>query len=194
MTIRTLIVYMLMISSLGTGYLIHNKDELVPTTEVQVIKIKFVNKSDREIIADSIMKLSPYIEREKALQYAYIINKECRLKSYDWRVVVAVMMVESSFREHISSNKGANGLMQLMPNTANELLEKSNIVANYKEPEINIKLGVQYLIHLEKKFERRDLSLVAYNRGPTRVRKELIDGNLPLGYLEKVMYYYWLIS
>jgi soluble lytic murein transglycosylase len=104
------------------------------------------------------------------------------------------MMVESSFKEHSLSNKGANGLMQLMPNTANEILVKSNLVANYKEPETNIKLGIQYLIHLEKKFERRDLSLIAYNRGPTRVRKELVNGNLPLGYFEKVMFYYELIS
>jgi len=194
MTVRTLIVYMLMISSLCTGYLIHNKDEPIPVTEVQVIKIKFVNKSDREIITESIMKLSPHIEREKASQYAYIINKECEEKKYDWRVVVAVMMVESSFKEHSLSYKGANGLMQLMPDTANELLAKSNIVADYKEPSVNIKLGIQYLIYLEKKFVRRDLSLIAYNRGPTRVRKELVNGNLPLSYLEKVMYYYELIS
>jgi hypothetical protein len=154
---------MLMISSLCTGYLIRNKDEPVPTIAVQVIKIKFVSKSDQEIIEDAIIKLSPYIKREKAKEYAYIINKECKLKKYDWKVVVAVMMVESSFIEHSLSYKGANGLMQLMPNTASELLA-TNIVANYKEPSENIKLGVQYLIHLEKKFERRDLSLIAYNR------------------------------
>jgi soluble lytic murein transglycosylase len=104
------------------------------------------------------------------------------------------MMVESSFIEHSLSYKGANGLMQLMPDTANELLEKSKLITNYKEPSMNIKLGIQYLIHLEERFERRDLSLIAYNRGPTRMRKELINGSLSLSYFEKVMFYYELIG
>lgn len=84
-------------------------------------------------------------------------------------VISSVINVESSFNNEAVSNKGAIGLMQLMPSTANWLAKKMNM-NNFKEkdlfiPDINIKLGSFYLKYLIERFEHIETALCAYNAG-----------------------------
>ncbi|MGH9858036.1 MAG: lytic transglycosylase domain-containing protein, partial [Acidobacteriota bacterium] len=58
----------------------------------------------------------------------------------DWRLVTAVMKVESNFNPRALSRKGAQGLMQLMPDTA-----KMYRVKRPYDPEQNIEAGVKHL-------------------------------------------------
>ena len=77
------------------------------------------------------------------------------------------MRPESGFNPHAVSPKGAQGLMQLMPGTA-DLMG----VQNPFDPEQNIAGGVGYLRHCLDRFGQSvPLAVAAYNAGPARVAK-----------------------
>jgi len=82
-------------------------------------------------------------------------------------LIKAVIRVESGFNPVAVSPKGAQGLMQLMPETAAELE-----VADPFDIRENILAGTRYLHMLLKKFNNRlPQALAAYNAGPQQVEK-----------------------
>ena len=93
-------------------------------------------------------------------------------------LIAAVINSESSFDKTAISNKGAVGLMQLMPSTAQAIagqLEKSEY--DLFDPETNIEFGSFYLSKLLKSFSNFEAAICAYNAGPSRVREWLSDEN-----------------
>jgi soluble lytic murein transglycosylase-like protein len=82
-------------------------------------------------------------------------------------LLLAVMAVESNFDPRAMSEKGAVGLMQLMPGTARDMY-----VADAWAPEQNIDGGARYLRILANQYNG-DLvkTLAAYNAGPEAVRR-----------------------
>lgn len=80
-------------------------------------------------------------------------------------LILAVVMEESGGDPQVRSPKGATGLMQLMPATAEELGVK-----DATSPAQNLSGGSQYLARMLRRYEGRlDLALAAYNAGPGNV-------------------------
>jgi len=101
----------------------------------------------------------PYLES--------LIQKYAQRHGVDPALVRAVMRHESGFNPYAVSPKGAQGLMQLMPDTA-VLMG----VSNPFDPEQNVAGGVGYLRHCLDRFGHNvPLAVAAYNAGPARVAK-----------------------
>ena len=81
------------------------------------------------------------------------------------RLVKALIQVESAFQPRARSNKGAMGLMQLMPDTARQYQAR-----NPYDPATNIDAGTRHLKKLLDEFEL-PLALAAYNAGEAAVRR-----------------------
>jgi soluble lytic murein transglycosylase-like protein len=82
------------------------------------------------------------------------------------RLVQALVQVESGYNRKARSNKGAIGLMQLMPGTASDLA-----VADPWDADQNLRGGTRYLRQMLDRFGGLELALAAYNAGPEAVVK-----------------------
>jgi hypothetical protein len=99
--------------------------------------------------------------------YDQLIETTARRHSVDPRLVKSVMLVESGFNPAAISPKGARGLMQLMPATAN-----AYGVRDIHDPAENIAGGTRYLSYLLGLFGGNlEKSLAAYNAGETAVTR-----------------------
>lgn len=107
--------------------------------------------------------------------------------------VASVISMESGFRTSAKSSVGATGLMQILPSTAQDVFnrlaggeDKTPIKNFLQNPEINIRLGIDYLKSLEDKYRGdRYLALAAYNWGPTNVDKARRSGQPIPGSVKK---------
>jgi soluble lytic murein transglycosylase-like protein len=100
-------------------------------------------------------------------KFADEINVAARQYNVDPALVRAVIHAESGFNARARSNKGAIGLMQLMPATARSLG-----VTDARAPSHNIRGGTQYLAGLMARFHNNIvLATAAYNAGPEAVQK-----------------------
>jgi len=131
---------------------------------------------------------TPRTYTQNPAQYETLIKRYAKKYGVDTALIKAVIHAESDFNPYATSNKGAQGLMQLMPETARDL----SVVDTF-DPEDNIRGGVRYLKTLLKKFNGNlELSLAAYNAGPHCVNQ---FGKIPpyretKRYIRKVLGYY----
>lgn len=98
--------------------------------------------------------------------YGAIIYREARRNNLAPELVAAVVSSESDFRVRLVSNKSAQGLMQIMPETARLLG-----VNDAFDPEENIAAGAKYLRYLMDRFRDQRVALAAYNAGEGNVER-----------------------
>ncbi|NIK76974.1 soluble lytic murein transglycosylase [Paenibacillus castaneae] len=146
--------------------------------------------------------------------YPVYYKQDIRVSASNYGVephlVAAIIRSETNYRTGKDSKKGALGLMQIMPDTANWVVQK----AGFKEvtedmlrnrADVSIEVGSWYLKSLHQQFDQNQIAAIAaYNAGPGNVRKWLDSGvwdgkletvsRIPFGetrhYVQRVIYYY----
>jgi peptidoglycan lytic transglycosylase len=114
-------------------------------------------------LADEVLEIT------LPLQHEDIIRQQAADKDIDAALIAAVIFEESKFRDQ-TSHAGARGLMQITPQTADYIAEKSGGIAfehgDLASPQINIAYGAWYLRYLKDKYDGEELAAVAaYNAG-----------------------------
>ncbi|MCL4494713.1 MAG: lytic transglycosylase domain-containing protein [Firmicutes bacterium] len=117
------------------------------------------------------------------MPYRPVIWQEAQMNHLSPYLIAAVIRVESSYRPDVVSDKGAVGLMQLIPSTAEwaslkadkKVLKKGGLL----NPATNIHLGSWYLSQLLKSYRGNEvLGLAAYNAGARNVQSWMTHGLL----------------
>ncbi len=124
------------------------------------------------------------LQARKSL-YDPLIEQTATNYGVDTALVKAVVHVESSFDPTAVSHKGATGLMQLMPDTAQRYG-----VRNLTDPNQNVDGGVRYLRDLLKMFRHdTQLAVAAYNAGENAVirHRGIPPYNETQNYVRKVL-------
>jgi soluble lytic murein transglycosylase-like protein len=117
--------------------------------------------------ASSLRATTPLVSSARSAPFDAAITEHSRRHGVAAELVRAVIQVESAFNPSAVSNKGAMGLMQLMPATAVELG-----VSDPFDPDQNIRGGVTYLKQLLVRYDNNvELALAAYNAGIGNVAK-----------------------
>jgi soluble lytic murein transglycosylase-like protein len=123
------------------------------------------------IAADDLAAIEPEdvfgdsAKRETELPYSAQIQNAANSYNLDPALVASVIAAESNFNPRAVSKKSAQGLMQLLPETAAEMA-----VPNAFDPAQNINGGTRYLRQLLDRYKQDlTLALAAYNAGPRRV-------------------------
>jgi soluble lytic murein transglycosylase len=129
-----------------------------------------------------IKKIAEYMEKEDTAiseeglkDVARMIYKASEQYNLDYRLILAIMKIESNFKHNAVSSKGARGLLQVKPSHAKYIARDIGIVWDGKktldEPDKNIKIGVHYFSELLGDFDNINMALHAYNMGPTRLKE-----------------------
>ena len=114
-------------------------------------------------------------------EYSEYVIKYSQEYNVDENLIYALIKAESNFDANAVSNKNAQGLMQLMPATAEEVANKNGIELTEKnilEPDVNINIGTKYISTLLERYECIEVALAAYNAGIGNVDKWIENGTI----------------
>ena len=130
------------------------------------------------------------------------VNEASEIYGVNANLIKAVVATESAFNPTAVSNKGAVGLMQVMPDTAKRYGVQSDrgasISAKLTDPELNIHTGTRYLADLLRQFGgQTELALAAYNAGEgavARAGNRIPNFKETQAYVQKVMGVYRVLQ
>lgn len=115
---------------------------------------------------------APVVGTLYPLSYEDDIQSAAKAYKIDPYLVAAVIETESNWDPSVRSSSGAEGLMQLLPDTAQDMIDKGYIdgaaysVDDLYEPEVNIMFGCAYLRYLLDYYDGAlDRAIAAYNAG-----------------------------
>lgn len=151
---------------------------------------------ERAVILDVIRDHRRTTDESWRQRLADAIYHEAVAAEVDPLMVASIVAKESSFRTRVVSHAGAVGLMQLRPWVAEDVAERRAVewkgMDTLHSPRLNVRLGILYYQELVDTFEGDEhLALAAYNNGPTRIRRQLRNGNFNgSAYAERVMGFY----
>lgn len=154
---------------------------------------------------DKILKII-YPKKFENIVSAYSQNYDV-----DENLIYSVIKAESNFSTEATSHKGAIGLMQIMEETAKDVIRQNNLDIDSRDVrnellkvDKNINVGTKYLSTLLQKYQCKELALAAYNAGIGTVDNWIDKGiiksdgsdveNIPFKetnqYVRKILNYY----
>ncbi len=139
------------------------------------------------------------LELTLPLRHDDIIRQQANDKGVEAPLIAAIIQVESKFQDQTSS-AGARGLMQITPQTAEEIEKLSGgstfSYEDLADPDLNIRYGTFYVRHLIDQFDGNETAAIAaYNAGPSHVHEwggtDLEEGDIEFqetrDYVDKVL-------
>ena len=126
---------------------------------------------------DALMKTRLFkrlVDHPNIARFDPMIRAAATRHGLDPQLVKAVVAVESGFEPRAVSEKGAVGLMQVLPATGERYGvradRKKSVDQKLADPGLNLEIGTRYLADLNKMFlSRPELALAAYNAGENAV-------------------------
>jgi soluble lytic murein transglycosylase-like protein len=129
-----------------------------------------------------------------------VLREAAAAHGVDIELLKALIAVESGFDAKAVSPKGAVGLMQMMPATADRYATKAEVkrpaAERLLDPHINIHTGARMLADLKRRLGRIDLALAAWNAGEGSVQRH--GGAVPpfaetQAHVHMVLELYWAL-
>jgi soluble lytic murein transglycosylase len=154
--------------------------QTAPAPEPAAVQAR--GSTDLDLIETVLAKRSPDFGLTLRRQVARAVAEEARRAGYDPLLILAIIDVESDFETQAVSEKGARGLMQIQPTTLHFLAQREGLRLSREEvfadPALCVRLGIRYLRQLHDRFHDLDLALMAYNAGPTKLRRFMKERDL----------------
>ena len=141
--------------------------------EIDRLKIGISDATQRTFkvtaAANAIKEVRKELSDTDAIKLATMIYDECERSGVEFAYVLAVIQAESRFNHKVTSNVGAQGIMQIMPLTFISIAKVYGY--DYLESDVtdlrkNLRIGTIFLHRLLKKTGSHDLASAAYNGGP----------------------------
>lgn len=147
------------------------------------------------VIAMALVLWRPALRLLFPYPFSGIVHTASAHYDVDPLLLVAIMRTESRFDVQAVSPRGARGLMQIMPDTAEWAAEQIPLPGFHMEqihdPRTNITIAAWYVDFLLELFQGRVLaSVAAYNAGPGTVKRWLDEGTWTgsLGDIDQIPY------
>ncbi|MEN6374923.1 MAG: lytic transglycosylase domain-containing protein [Smithella sp.] len=123
------------------------------------------------------------MSKEKLYLAAQTVFEESLRHGVDYRLILAIMKVESNFRQYGISPDGARGFMQIQPILAREISKEAGIhyrgLEDLYDVRKNIRLGTYYISKLMDLFDDIPEVLFAYNVGHNKAKILLAEDRTP---------------
>ncbi len=141
----------------------------------------FTEAQLNEVLSSRLLKFP----KSRVPQLSQHILRLCKRFGFDPLLVLSVIEVESHFRPKVKSPKGALGLMQVQPATANFVIKNLRPMGttlasgqqdqiDLTDPFINTSIGISYLAWLRDQYRNSSFNLIAaYYIGPGRMNQLL---------------------
>lgn len=151
----------------------------------------------------SASRLIAYFEVSPAYKgVKHLLREAARTHGIDYELLKALIATESGFDTHAVSPKGAVGLMQVLPTTAERwgvsADARQTVDRKLTDPATNIRAGARYLRHLMDLFPGQlELALAAYNAGEGAVQRagnRIPDYRETRNYVQTVLQLYALLQ
>ena len=177
-----LILFLLSFSLLSTHFVASkafcsgdDKKEIVINEIVNFLKVKKVKLSN-----------------DRLIRMANTLYDESKLYDLDYRLILAIIKVESNFRHNVTSQDGSKGLMQIKPSLAKMIARNKGVDLKSSnglhEPESNIRIGTHHISKLMEDFDSLHEVLFAYNAGAKKAKSKFLKENEPKGpFAKKVL-------
>lgn len=141
--------------------------------EIRQLQEYIRHLEERLGILNEIQSHRPSLLHEEATVLARAVQEEAWRYDLDWRLLLAIIRVESGFDPRARSPRGAIGLMQVMPaafqDVASELGWNAPDPIDLEDLQVNVRVGTHYLFSLLRRFGDLEKAVRAYYLGPSRI-------------------------